>query len=62
MNLALSKSMSVARRLPNRKLAGAASVAAPGAALTYAEDLRRLGLAALQADAVQGRMRLNLAL
>ena len=54
--------MSVARRLPNRKLAGAASVAAPGAALTYAEDLRRLGLAALQADAVQGRMRLILAL
>ena len=55
-------SMSVARRLPNRKLAGVASVAPPGAASTYAEDLRRLGLAALQTNAVQGRMRLNLAL
>lgn len=54
--------MSVARRLPNYKLAGAASVAAPGAVSTCAEDLRRLGLAALQADAAQGRMRLNLAL
>ena len=54
--------MSVARRLPNRKLAGAASVAVPDAASTYPEDLRRLGLAALQADAVQGRMRLILAL
>ena len=52
----------MARRLPNHKLAGAASVAVPDAALTYPEGLRRLGLTALQADAAQGRMRLNLAL